>query len=61
MYEQREFYFFLSNLSFSCLIALTSICSMMLNGSFSGGSVVKNPPAKQEMQIHSLGREEILE
>ena len=28
---------------------------------FSGGSVVKNLPAKQEMQIRSLGQEEPLE
>ena len=28
---------------------------------FLGGSVVKNPPAKQEMQIHSLGQEDPLE
>ena len=29
--------------------------------SFPGGSVVKNPPAKQEMQDQSLGREDTLE
>ena len=28
---------------------------------FLGGSVVKNPPAKQEMQILSLGQEDPLE
>ena len=28
---------------------------------FSGGSVVRNPPAKQEMQILSLGQEDPLE
>ena len=28
---------------------------------FPGGSVVKNPPAKQEMQIQSLGWEDLLE
>ena len=28
---------------------------------FPGGSVVKNPPAKQEMQILSLGQEDPLE
>jgi len=28
---------------------------------FPSGSVVKNPPAKQEMQIQSLGGEEPLE
>ena len=29
--------------------------------SFPGGSVVKNPPAKQETQVQSLGREDTLE
>ena len=28
---------------------------------FPGGSVVKNPPAKQEMQVLSLGQEDPLE
>ena len=28
---------------------------------FSGGSVVKNLPAKQEMQVESLGQEDALE
>ena len=28
---------------------------------FSGGSVVKNMPAKQEMQVESLGQEDALE
>ena len=28
---------------------------------FPGGSVVKNPPAKQEMWVRSLGREDPLE
>ena len=28
---------------------------------FPGGSLVKNPPAKQEMQILSLGQEDPLE
>ena len=28
---------------------------------FPGGSVVKNPPAKQEMQVQSLGQEDTLE
>ena len=28
---------------------------------FPGGSVVKNPPAKQETQVRSLGREDPLE
>ena len=28
---------------------------------FSGGSVVKNPPAKQEMQVQSLGLKDTLE
>ena len=28
---------------------------------FLGGSVVKNPPAKQEMQVRFLGREDSLE
>ena len=28
---------------------------------FPGGSVVKNPPAKQETQVPSLGREDPLE
>ena len=28
---------------------------------FPGGSVVKNPPAVQEMEIWSLGREDLLE
>ena len=28
---------------------------------FSGGSVVKNLPPKQEMQVHPLGREDPLE
>ena len=45
-------------ISFSCLIALTSVCSMMLNGSFPGGSVVKNPPpsAGDMSSIPRLGR-----
>ena len=29
--------------------------------SFPGGSVVKNPPAKQEMLVQSLGQEDTLE
>ena len=28
---------------------------------FPGGSVVKNPPAKQEMQVQSLGQKDTLE
>ena len=28
---------------------------------FPGGSVVKNPPAKQKTQVQSLGQEELLE
>ena len=28
---------------------------------FPGGSVVKNPPAMQEMQVHFLGQEDPLE
>ena len=28
---------------------------------FPGGSVVKNPPAKQEMQVRSLGQKDPLE
>ena len=28
---------------------------------FPGGSVIKNPPAKQEIWVHFLGREDILE
>ena len=28
---------------------------------FPGGSVVKNPPAKQEMWVQSLGQEDLLE
>ena len=31
------------------------------NGFYGGGSVVKNPPAKQETQVQSLGQEESLE
>ena len=30
-------------------------------GGFSGGSVVKNPPAMQEMQVQSLGLEDLPE
>ena len=30
-------------------------------GGFPGGSVVKNPPAKQERQVQSLGQEDHLE
>ena len=32
-----------------------------LTRGFPGGSVVKNPPAMQEMQVRSLGREDPLE
>ena len=32
-----------------------------LSGAFSGGSVVKNMPLKQEMQVQSLGWEDTLE
>ena len=28
---------------------------------FPGGSEVKHPPAMQEMQVHSLGQEDLLE
>jgi len=30
-------------------------------GGFPGGSVVKNPPAVQEIQVRSLGLEDLLE
>ena len=33
----------------------------MMNMGFPGGSVVKNPPAKQETQVRSLGWKEPLE
>ena len=33
----------------------------MLKLGFPGGSVVKNPPAKQKMQVWSLGQEDPLE
>ena len=32
-----------------------------MNTGFPGGSVVKNPPAMQEMRVRSLGREDPLE
>ena len=32
-----------------------------VNNGFPGGSVVKNPPAKQEMQVQSLAGEDLLE
>ena len=28
---------------------------------FSGGSVVKNPPAKEDVRVQSLGQEDVLE
>ena len=31
---------------------------MYIGNSFPSGSVVKNPPAKQEMQVRSLSRED---
>ena len=34
---------------------------MYLIKGFPGGSVVKNPPAEQEMQVQSLGQEDIPE
>ena len=34
---------------------------MHILGDSAGGSVVKNPPAKQEMQVQSLGWEDPLE
>ena len=37
-----------------------SIYTCMYMG-FPGGSVVKNPPAKQEMRVQSLGQEDPLE
>ena len=33
----------------------------MGSGGFSGGSVVKNPPAMQETRVQSLGQEDTLE
>ena len=33
----------------------------MLLGSFPGGSVIKNPPAKQETRVWFLGQEDPLE
>ena len=35
--------------------------SLYLIKGFPGGSVVKNPPAEQEMQVQSLGQEDPLE
>ena len=32
-----------------------------MQGHFTGGSVVKNPPAKQETQVQPLGQEDLLE
>ena len=40
---------------------VTSAVSQFPNLGFSGDSVVKNPPAKQEMQVQSQGREDPLE
>ena len=36
-------------------------CVPLLSLGFPGGSVAKNPPAKQEAQVQSLGREDPLE
>ena len=35
--------------------------SLYLIMGFPGGSVVMNPPSEQEMQVQSLGQEDILE
>ena len=37
-----------------------TICLYVLQG-FPGGTVVKNPPAMQEIQVQSLGQEDPLE
>ena len=39
----------------------TRPADLLLRISITGGSVVKNPPAKQEMWVRSLGREDSLE
>ena len=55
-------------LPYHCFKALTTICTMRLTCLVIYsylcpivGSVVKNPPAKQEMQVWSLGWKDILE
>ena len=36
-------------------------CVVGLSGGFPGGSIVKNPPVMQEIQVRSLGGEDPLE
>ena len=40
---------------------LVLISCLFILGGFPSGSAVKNPPAMQEMQVRSLGREDPLE
>ena len=51
----------LSNYSTCHLFPLSVYYSLHYNRGFPGISVVKNPPAKQEMPVRSLGQEDPLE
>ena len=44
---------------FECIYTFKPI-QLFISG-FPGGSVVKNPPAKQKMWVQSLGQEDLLE
>ena len=50
-----------NSLAFVCLYTLNFVKYTHTGMDFSRGSVVKNPPAKQEMRVLSLGREDPLE
>ena len=51
----------LSGFSVALFWLNTRPADLLLRISVTGGSVVKNPPAKQEMWVRSLGREDSLE
>ena len=51
----------LSGFSVALFWLNTRPADLLLRISITGGSVVKNPPAKQEMWVRSLGREDSLE
>ena len=52
---------FFDSLSYPILFYLILFCNILFYSmGFPGGSVVKNLPAKQEMQVQSLGQEDPL-
>ena len=52
---------YISSIQSSILSLSSHLCLAIFQTGFPGGSVVKNPPAKQKTQVRSLGQEDPLE